>query len=252
MEDKINLGNTIFQLNPKNESSIYVGMAVYSIIYIIGLIVNIKLLRINKNEGGKSGSHLVQQVMATFTKIQIIIWPIILVVATLFSYGIIFPDVFDWHICFAYSFMSKLFRFYLGFNSLAMASMRYIFILHQERVTKYGKEKTRKIFLILSLVIPLAIVTLHEGSMGAHLHWRPVYYKCLQIYGYFETGNEYYNNTNSVDAFYNLPIHNTFDSMFPDAVIFVLKYFSLTVLILTVSNVVEGFLYLKTFLYIRR
>ena len=90
------------------------------------------------------------------------------------------------------------------------------------------------------------------GSMGANLHWRPVYYNCLQVYGYFDARHDDYDITNSVEEFYNLPIYIIFHTLFPNAILLVFKYISIAFSILTLSNVVEGFLYLKTFLHIRR
>ena len=46
----------------------------------------------------------------------------------------------------------------ISFHSFIVAVMRYVFIVHEEKVKNYGKEKARRIFLYLSFFIPLIVV----------------------------------------------------------------------------------------------
>jgi hypothetical protein len=46
----------------------------------------------------------------------------------------------------------------ISFHSFTTAMMRYVFIVHEEKVKTYGKEKARRIFLFLSFFVPLIVV----------------------------------------------------------------------------------------------
>ena len=55
--------------------------------------------------------------------------------------------------------------------------MRYFFIIHQEKVEKYGKERIRKIFLALSVCLPL-IVAIWNDLDGNELDAMSFINKC--------------------------------------------------------------------------
>ena len=43
----------------------------------------------------------------------------------------------------------------VSFNSLLIAVMKYVFIVHSEKVLLYGDTKTQKLFFIIDLTLPL-------------------------------------------------------------------------------------------------
>ena len=56
----------------------------------------------------------------------------------------------------------------ITFYSFICALMRYVFIVHTEKVNSYGKEKVKTIFFVLSILIPL-ILTIWKASDSGHL-----------------------------------------------------------------------------------
>ena len=46
----------------------------------------------------------------------------------------------------------------ISFHSFIVAVMRYIFIVHEKKVNCFGKEKTKKLFLILSFFVPFIYI----------------------------------------------------------------------------------------------
>ena len=66
------------------------------------------------------------------------------------------------------------------FNSFIVAVMRYIFIIHDEKVKIYGKQKARKIFLLLSFLIPFLLVVL-IAIENSELHVISFINKCYGV-----------------------------------------------------------------------
>ena len=59
--------------------------------------------------------------------------------------------------CFVGSFICHLWLYIVLFHSFIVALMRYFFIVHQEKVEAYGKEKVKRIFFFLSFLVPLTL-----------------------------------------------------------------------------------------------
>ena len=227
---------------------------VWTSIYLVGLAINLKLLKVNNLEGRKNGGHLTQQVTKVFTMSQIILWPMITWVALDVTSSLtLLPDVFDSWICFAMKSAVHWFRLYLGFNSLVVAAMRYTFIVHDTKVAAFGKERARKIFLHASLIIPIAITILNEAVLGMAIEARPLLSKCLHNYGYFESnGTQHLGEGDADNGNHYLPIYMFFKNTFPRQLMTILHPFSTVLYLLVLSNIVEGCLYIKIFLHIKR
>ena len=48
--------------------------------------------------------------------------------------------------------------FTMNFHSFIVASMRYLFVIQEEKLENYGKEKVRKVFHILSIFLPFLLM----------------------------------------------------------------------------------------------
>merc|ERR1712150_145261 len=46
------------------------------------------------------------------------------------------------------------------YNSVIAAFMRYFFIIHEPKVESYGKEKVKRIFLYISVILPVFVTIL--------------------------------------------------------------------------------------------
>ena len=60
--------------------------------------------------------------------------------------------------CIGGAFIGYLLFFIVATHSFIVASLRYLFIVHEDRVTAYGKEKVQKLFFILSIVVPFLLM----------------------------------------------------------------------------------------------
>ena len=120
---------------------------------------------------------LVKNVTRLFVCTQMIFWPFWVFFAT--STDFIHPlnqVIGQWY-CTVGFFIFYILGNIIIFHSFITALMRYVFILHKEKVDKYGKEKIQKLFLLLSVLIPLLLFIL-GGVDGDELDPMSFFNKC--------------------------------------------------------------------------
>ena len=93
---------------------------------------------------------------------HLILWPTWLVLLT--STDFIHPvnEVFGQWFCTLGSFMFYLGGLIMAFHSLVAAIMRYLFIVHEEKIKELGIKKAKRAFLVISFLIPLIVALWHS------------------------------------------------------------------------------------------
>ena len=120
------------------------------ILVIIGLVVNIKVWIMVDKENG-----LVKDVTKIYSVAMLVNGPLWLIFST--STDFIHPlneVIGQWYCDFGW-FSIYLSFFIISFHSFIVAIMRYLFIVHEKKIEAYGKQKIRKIFHVLSFLLPL-------------------------------------------------------------------------------------------------
>ena len=121
-----------------------------SIISILAEICNYRVLYVLKRDNG---------VLSDITKLQayanIIIVPFRLTFITLTDFMHPLNEVFGQWICSCYWVLRKISGQMVVYHSFLVALLRFIFIAHNEKVIKYGKEKFKNWFWYLSIGIPI-------------------------------------------------------------------------------------------------
>ena len=92
---------------------------------------------------------------------------------TLFLFGNMFERLTDYFpdfeeytgvwMCYIAALIYTYGSYIMGFHSLVVSSMKYVFIVHQRRVMEIGEKKIKKIFLWITILHPLllTIPTIH-------------------------------------------------------------------------------------------
>ena len=124
------------------------------IILVIGETLQLKLLKSVKKENG-----LVNEVTQIYSISTMIMGPILFVVVHSTDFVHPLNEVFGQWFCSMGRLLGYLNINIVIFHSFFVALMRYFFIIHQDSVQKYGKEKIKRFFTILSLLIPVVMVT---------------------------------------------------------------------------------------------
>ena len=157
-----------------------------------------------------------------------------------------------------YKYIYLLFRLYLAFNSLVVATMRYTFVVNQHRVFLFGVEKTKNMFYYLSLVIPMVIGVLHACTFHLPVKFTsprefslqyPTHSVCIDYYRKSHIITDFNFNTNQSVA---SPIYSFVHQYISTEITYYVGQFVLVLMAIIASNVVEGILYWNTFATIKR
>ena len=118
----------------------------------IGLFVYVKVWFLIKNEKSIS-----TQVVKVYIMALIVLCPYWLIFTTIIDFIHPVDEVIGLWFCTLGKFIIYFCFIIVAFNSFIVAFMRYVFIVHEEKVKQYGKEKVKKFFLIISLLFPLLL-----------------------------------------------------------------------------------------------
>ena len=157
MVDEINL-----YYQPLEKPSIVITFFIIKLLVIcIGEVICAKLFATLKKETG-----LLTDITKLFILSQMILHPILLcfelVINTIYPVHAIVGGWF----CFLDWLLWGIFMRIGLNNSFIAALMRYLYIVHEERVQAYGKDKVKRWFLLFSITIPVIQFTLQalDGS----------------------------------------------------------------------------------------
>ena len=217
----------------------FVCLLIEIFILIIGELVHVRILKLLKHDLG-----LVRDILKTFIYIQMVFWP----VAVFFDTSIDFVHplreiVGPWYceIVFAWTTCGMT---YIIFHSLISGLLRYFFVVNFETVIKFGKEKTKKIFLRVYIFLPL-LLTLYGYMVRKEVSSISAINKCNGIH--YKT----FLLENSIDstAKRNFGFFENYDEEGSQYLVLAKKLCRATYSLLYIiigSNLVEGILYWRT------
>ena len=226
------------------------------IIFILPLViyVNKKLYNNIKKEEHLEKGRVIQYIIKHYAQFQFIGWPCFVV-----SFGVIklliiiipVSQTLTVHILastlrYAYAF----FRDYLQFHSLIIAICRYTFIILESKAEKFGIIRLRRFFIGASIAVPLLTSTLYELTCPIetfYVRW---------FYG-VGLSQEISNNTKKSEESLN---DRTLESLafrisnssFSPFVIDCAQFFETAIFSIIYSNIIEGILYAKIFIFYHR
>ena len=130
----------------------YIFLVCSLITLFIGEFAHYKLYKLVSEENG-----LVKETTKAYVIVQMIGYPFL--IAFISATDFIHPIshfLGEWFCIFAKSF-GYIYLFHILQHSFITALMRYLFIVHQEWVQKHGKDRIKRIFLVIAICMPIAI-----------------------------------------------------------------------------------------------
>ena len=121
---------------------------------ILGEFVQFKLLSMVKKE-----NFLVNEVTQFYCISSMVALPFWLFYSSATDFIHPLKEIFGNWICVTGRIVIYLHMNVAMFHSFITGLMRYLFIVHEEKVKAYGKTKTKKMFLALAVSIPIVFVT---------------------------------------------------------------------------------------------
>ena len=123
-----------------------------SIIIIIGEFLNKYTLKFLELQDG-----LVNDILKMFLRVQMVYWPVTVLFSTTTDFFYPLRDMVGvWYCSFGFLWIVCGMTLIL-FHSFIVGLMRYVFVVHNERVVGYGKERAKKLFFLASILIPVFV-----------------------------------------------------------------------------------------------
>ena len=249
------------EANNSNVSSfgLLVYRIVFSLVMVYGVTVNKKLYITIKNQILGERGKVFQQIMKSYAVIQAFGWPFI--TFWMFGTGVLlqnFGKLFSpcvyvsfVHVgIFAYMFL----RAYVGFNSLVLAVGRYVFVVHDKHVMKWGVETVANVLIRSSFIIPFFMAVLansvvtfeYNGWMSQIQEYASSCYSKDIVNGRSDIGN------GTANKLFKSPLYNLLHSNFPTWLTSGLNLLFIVLAVTLFSNVCEGIIYAKCAIFVYR
>ena len=160
-------------MNPEDEKShviisASVDLIIYIVIFLLGTLINCKYLHDmqedDRNRAPGTNPSLILPIMRTKTKMLIVWTPFYFFLYWFLNQDVNLPEWFKYALCYD-QYIATTVRFYFALNSLTIATMRYVFIAHNEKVLRFGKDLVKRIFYILHFALPMMMGLLHACTI---------------------------------------------------------------------------------------
>ena len=242
----------------------YIAPIVILIIFLIlwssaGVVIGKNFyIKVKKEEHQERGK-VIQRIMKTYALVQCICWPSFGCIAFLLYLNktimtIIDPALIRVAIIF-FRFTYTSFRVYIGLNSLIIALCRYSFVVLEMQVLRIGIKRLRKAFLISSVFMPIFIAILNEASIPIEIVWLCLFVprsnQTILMPDENELGGILCTKSN-VEKLSESPIYTLIHGHLPQYVDNGIEMCAKVLIGLIFLNVLEGFMYIHTFMYMRR
>ena len=235
--------------NHKVQQGLFRGLFAIIVICLPGVIINIKLLQNIKKEQRRETGKILQSILQHVSIAQIIGWP-----SMFFCLWLIKLDEILFHLidpCFyryiglALRFLYFVFRFYIGFNSVVVATCRTCLLVYENHITNFGLNKFKIILYYGSIMIPIIIVLLAEATIPIQHYDKYLATEngwCKQSIADIDDLSE--TNQSPIYSFSQKYIHHN--------LVIGVEIFCYFIGFLSLSNIIEGILYLHAWTYILR
>ena len=239
------------------------GLVFIIIFTICGSVICMRLIKNMKNETHKEQGRFLQKLIKINLTIQAVGWP----VGLLFLLGlIILHQKYLWlvakyefiqHTLFGMQTLISYFRIYVGFHSLVIAFCRYCFIVHDSSVSNFGIQMFKRIVSSLNFAIPLVLALCLDAATDG----KGTIYKIITD-AYDQHAYSHENSTSmssilpptSTPALlpHQHPIRYFVRANVPAEFEYIIKILTSVMVVLAMSNVLEGGLYYLIFHHCQR
>ena len=225
----------ISKVTPENIVSSVFEFLLSLIISICGVFLNYKFLqklsieRRNKPIGRKG--NVIEPIMRWFGVLQIAYWPYELFMFSQ-AVGIANLSSITPPLCPFYLWSVMLGRAIVAYNSLFVALIRYVYIVHERKANQWDFESVGKRFQIASISVPIIHVIIHGLTM------RPKYV----------LPDDVPNTCSHMTA----PLITFTLKFMPEPLVDTIAIISVILVVFVYLNLVEAYLYVKMFQSIKR
>ena len=219
------------------------------LICICGVVLNYKFMRkleLEKRETlcNRKG-NVIEPIMRCFCRVQIIYWPFKLLCSWINSNNIIPAERIPGWICYILPYTVITGRCYIAYNSFFVAAIRYAYIVHHLKMNQWSFKKVGEYFQIASILIPIVICTVGQFT------WHVSTMIWIRKTQRFENCVLVYDATVEIESFKPATVEITIKYL-PELFVQILDFACTAINTIIYSNVIEVFLYLRIFQFIKR
>ena len=231
---------------------------VYSIsMIILGISINNRLYQNVKNEEHLEKGKIIQRIMKTHSLVQCIAWPCLIVMAFILKINKhlrlnIIPRSHVGYIICVIRFLSTLNGCYGGFNSLIMASSRYVCVVYCNFVDNYGVKKVRKFLIGSSIGIPILLALLTEALVPIESIWEVLFRPDNDTTQKKQIYDKNLLNESMTPQVSLSPIYHVTNIYLPSKISYILQLVQAASMLLIHSNILEGIIYLHIYIQYKR
>ena len=233
---------------------------VFSLVMICGIIVNKNLYdTIKKQITGERGK-VFQQIMKSYAVIQSIGWPFItfwmIAIGILIqNYGQLFPACVYVNCVHIGVFVYMFVRTYVGFNSLVLTIGRFVFVVHDAQVMKWGVETVANMLRRSSFIIPFLMAVLSNSVTTLEYNGWLSPIQDYQSACYHSTDEHSWNSdvTNgTANNLFKSPLYQIVHSNFPIWLTSGMYVLNIVLAVILLSNLCEGIIYARCAIFVFR
>ena len=239
-------------------SDMTIDFILYYAIISIGVIVNLKLYKNTKGEERLEKGKVVQSIIKHYSIINCCFWPVYyIIIGTVYIFDKNLQMTPEWIIrYFTYwiRFLYGLARDYVSLHSFVVAIIRYTFLFYERHVESFGIKKCKKLFVAISIIIPLSNSFLYELCQPTEKPWIFWIEKTttLSLNKSIYMGQNYSTIVSANESYYNSPLYTWSNSNLHQSIITAMHIANAILAFIIYANIIEGLLYAQTTIIYRR
>jgi hypothetical protein len=196
---------------------------------------------------GRKG-NVIEPIMSLFCKLQMSYWPFHAMYYWIANNEIIPFEYMNGWWCSIAIYGIRLGRICIAYNSIFVALIRYIYIVHRKKSTLWEFSKVGRYFRIASIAIPVIMETIgaftNLHALYDHAFFKNGFKDCIAFYmGYNTTGN--------IQIPKPIPLAWTLQ-VIPENMVLVANCIYIFITIVVIMNVAEVFLYFQIYRSVKR
>ena len=223
----------------------------------ISFLINKTLYTKVKNEEHREKGKVIQEIIKTYSLVQCILLPCIAIFQTLLHISIVTLEFIEIttarYLIAALKCVGSYYVEFVSLHSLIIAISRYAFLVFDSKAERFGVKNLRKVLLLSSICVPVLTTILYDATFSINT----LSYFCRYLNGCRSSQIPNVNGSVNVNddhdsSEYDSPLYLIVKENFPKQFIYGIKLFLWVLWFLFYSNIMEGFIYLHTFIAMKR
>ena len=223
----------------------------------ISFLINKTLYTKVKNEEHLEKGKIIQQIIKTFALVQCVLLPCISIFEAFIHISTVTLEIIEItttrYLIAALRCGTSYYVDFVGLHSLIIAIARYAFLVFDSQTERFGVQRLRNILIRSSVCVPLLSTILYDATYSI----KSLSYMCRylndcrssqipNVNGSVNVNDDHESNE------YESPLYLIVNESFPKQFSYAIKIFLWVLWFPICSNIFEGFIYLHTFIAMKR